>query len=104
MPLRPSSSRLSSVMLDPTGGQIKFLGRDFRVKQSTPCKTWGFVDMETTNKHAKTQKYTRVLARRSQFFFSRAQMGFLGDSGCVTSSKQAVGSAFPAAYVPNTII
>ena len=83
--------------LDPTGGQIDFLGRDFRVKQSTPWKIWGFVDMETTNKHAKTQKYTRVLARRSQLFFSRAQMGFLGDSGCVTSSKQAVGAAFPAA-------
>ena len=30
-------------------------------------------------------------------------MGFLGDSGCVTSSKQAVGSASLAAYVPNTI-
>ena len=61
--------------VDPTGGQIDFLGRDFRVKQSTPCKTWGFVDMETTNKHAKTQKYTRVLARRSQLFFQQGPDG-----------------------------
>ena len=46
--------RDSPLMVDPTGGQIDFLGRDFRVKQSTPCNTWGFVDMKTTNKHAKT--------------------------------------------------
>ena len=56
--------------VDPTVGQVDFLGRGFRVKQSPVCKTWGVVDMETTNKHAKTRKYTRVLARQSQSFFS----------------------------------
>ena len=45
------------------------------MKQSTSCKTWGVVDMETTNKHAKTQKYTRDLARRSQLFFQLGPYG-----------------------------
>jgi hypothetical protein len=52
-------------------GQIDFLGRDFYLKLSMPCKTRGFVDIKTTNKHVKTRKYTRVLVRQSHFFTSR---------------------------------
>ena len=72
---------MSAAAVDPTVGQIDFLGRDFYFKLTAPCKTWGFVDIETTNKYAKTQKYTRVLAPRSQFFFQQGQVEFLGDSG-----------------------
>ena len=85
---------LLSEVLDPTGGQIEFLGRDFRVEQSTPCKTWGFVDMETTNKHAKTQKYTRVLARRSQLFFQQGLDGISQSIGGCPELKTTCRARF----------
>ena len=64
-------SATKSPMIDPTVGRIDFLGQDFYLKLSMPCKTRGFVDIKTTNKHVKTRKYTRVLVRQSHFFTSR---------------------------------
>ena len=66
--------------------------------------------METTNKKSKVHQSSRTV--KSVFFQQQqgpdgnTELGFLriSDSVCVTSSKQAVGFAFSAAYVPNSTI